>query len=266
MKKYAFYTPIVMAFYSRDIYRDVARSWKGISAGYLLFLTALLTIPLAVSVHMSVNRFIVGEGRAIIDQIPRLTISGGVLSTPEQRPYYIREPERSRVIAVIDTTTMEAPAYPDVPVVVTRRLVRIRKSAVETRTYSFSSIDHFVLTRERLNRWLSRVGAVIGFVLYPFTVIGVFLYRLVQALVLSLVALLASRLCGARLPYGALYRLTVVAMTPAIVIGMVHQLSGMKTPLWGLWALLIAVGYVVFAIRSAAGAGEEPTGVSGAPR
>jgi hypothetical protein len=41
MRRYSIFHPLVLAFYSKPLYQDVGRRWKGTGLGYLLLLLAV---------------------------------------------------------------------------------------------------------------------------------------------------------------------------------------------------------------------------------
>ena len=101
----------------------------------------------------------------------------------------------------------------------------------------------------RVEKWL-RVFGTWGFVaIYPDLVASSFVYRIVQALFYSVFGLVIAKSLRSRLTYGGVLRVTVVALTPAVLA---------KTLLWNdlgfpfSWVLyfLIAIGYLAFGLTS----------------
>lgn len=258
-KRYTVFHVPVLAFFSKELYRDVALRWKGTAFGYLLLLLVVCWVPGMINVHEGVAEFVTSEAPKIVSQIPVVTIVDGQASIDEPQPYYIMDPDSGNVLVVIDTTgAITSLEETKAQALVTRTGAIYRKSAVETRTFSFSEIDHFVLTRDRIYGWLDVGKRYAAPVLYPFCVLGSFVFRILQALLYAAIGLLIARILKTDRSYDDLLRLAVVAVTPVIIAGTLLDLAGIVLPFAGLWFFLVAMGYLTFGIRAAASA-EEPT-------
>lgn len=250
MKRYSTLHPLVMAFYSPKIYRDVAFAWRGACLLYLLILIALAQIPAAVRFHYGTKEFVRTEAPPIVAQVPRMKFAGGTLSTEEQRPYSITDPRSGKLLAIIDTTgATRVLGDTAAAVLFTATQVSVRKNTYETQTIAYSKNHAFTVTRERLTRLLDLFAAYAAIALYPFAVILALAYRIVQALVLALAGILCAKSMRVGLPFPAIYRLTVTAMTPAIVLAAAGTAAGAAIPFGGLISLALMLGYLVAALR-----------------
>lgn len=45
MKNYSVFHPLYLSFFSKSLYQDVAKNWKGTGLAYLLLLLALAWVP-----------------------------------------------------------------------------------------------------------------------------------------------------------------------------------------------------------------------------
>lgn len=258
-KQYRFYHIPVLAFFSRALYRDVARNWKGTAFGYLFLLLVLCWIPAIMSMHRGLAEFVDQEAPKLVSQIPEMTITDGEVSIGEPEPYIIRAPDTGEALVVIDTTgQITTLADTEAVGLVTKHAVTFEKNAYESRTFSFRDIDHFVLTQEKIYGWLDVGKRFAAPVLYPFCVVGGFIYRVVQALLYAALGLLIARIVKTELSYDSLLRLSVVAVTPAIIVATLLTMAGTRLPMGGLWYFLATMGYLTFGIR-AAKPEEEPT-------
>ncbi len=252
-KRYTIFHVPVLAFFSRELYRDVALRWKGTAFGYLLLLLAICWLPGMIGVHADVAEFVAKEAPKLVSQIPVVTIVDGQASIDEPQPYYIMDPDSGEMLVVIDTTgTITSLEETEAQALVTRTGAIYRKSAIETRTFSFSEIDRFVLTRDRIHGWLDMGKRYAAPVLYPFCVLGSFVFRILQALLYAAIGLLIARLLKTDRSYDDLLRLAVVAATPVIIADTLLDLAGIVLPFAGLWCFLAAMGYLAFGIRAAA--------------
>lgn len=243
-----------LAFFSRPLYQDVALRWKGVAFGYLLLLLALCWIPGAIRIHNSFASFVDEEAPLIIEQVPDITIIDGQAFIDQPQPYTIYDPETGETLVVIDTTgTITSLEQTDARALVTARQAIFQKSAIETRSFSFENVDRYTLDQEKITRWLGTVKTWAALALYPLCILGSFAYRIVQVLIYACIGLLLTSLCKGKLPFEALLRLSVVAITPAIIIGTLLDATTIELPLAGLWFFLLAMGYLLFGIRAAIG-------------
>ena len=262
-KRFKIYHIPVLAFFSRELYRDVARNWKGTTFGYLFLLLLVCWIPLAMNLHRGVADFVEQEAPKLVSQIPEITITDGEVSIDEPEPYYIRDPDTGAALVVIDTTG-EISSLADTEAVglVTKNAVTFEKNAYETRTFSFRDIDYFVLTQGKIYGWLDIVKRFAAPVLYPFCVLGVFVYRILQALLYAAFGLLITRIVKTELSYDSLLRLSVVAVTPAIIVATLLAMASIHLPMGGLWYFLATMSYLTFGILAAKPKGEQCFGFS----
>lgn len=251
-KQYRIYQIPLLAFFSRGLYRDVAHNWKGTAFGYLLLLLALCWIPATVGLHWAVAEFVDQDAPKVVSQVPEVTIVDGEASIDAPEPYLIRDPDTGKVLMVIDTTgQITALADTEVMGLLTKNAVIFKKSAYETRNFSLREVDSFVLTQEKIYGWLDLGKRFLAPLLYPFCVIGSFIYRILQALLYAAIGLLIARIVKTDLPYDGLLRLSVVAVTPAIIVATILTVAGIHPPMGGLWYFLATMAYLIFGIRAA---------------
>ena len=117
-RQFSFFATYPLSFFSRAMYRDLARNGRGIALGYLALLVAVLTALSWSGMWTETVAELDRQTDAITAQIPDLHFTDGRLHTPEARPYEIRTGET--IHAVIDTTGRYGPGDTrDVPIVVT---------------------------------------------------------------------------------------------------------------------------------------------------
>lgn len=255
-KLYRIWQAPPLAFFSQALYRDVALRWKGVALGYLLLLLILCWIPGAIKIHRSFAYFVDEEAPLVIEQVPEITIIDGQAFIDEPQPYTIRDPETGAPLVVIDTSgTITSLEQTEARGLVTARQAIFQKNAIETRSFSFETVDRYTLNQEKITHWLDISKNWAAPVLYPFCVLFSFAYRLVQALIYACIGLFIAYLCKGKLPFDALLRLSIIAMTPAIIIGTLVDAAAIRLPWAGLWFFLLAIGCLTFGIRAAVGNG-----------
>lgn len=251
MRKHNLLQPLFLSFYSKSLYQDVGRRWSSTTFLYLLLLLALVWIPSMFKLQQELGRWIQQEAPALVSQIPTITITNGEVSTDVETPYFIREPEKDTVLAIIDLTgEYTSLDDSDARVLLTKDTFFMKKDERETRTYDLSGIEKFAVDENRVAGWLELLATWLPVLLYPFAVLFSFLYRIVQALLYAAIGLLFAKALKASLGYAALLRLAVVSITPVILLSTAGELAGVTIPSWWLLAFIVAMAYLFFAIKA----------------
>ena len=92
MKRYTIIHPLFMSFFSKSLYKDVARNWKGVNFLYLFLLLALCWIPETIKFQSGLSDFIKNDAPGIVEQIPEITIYQGEVSTDPPGIHSIKDP------------------------------------------------------------------------------------------------------------------------------------------------------------------------------
>ena len=93
MKRYSIFHPLVLSFFSKSLYRDVAKHWRGTGLLYLFIILALIWIPSIIKGQLATSAWVDGDSKEITKQIPAITISKGQVSTDVTTPYFIKDPK-----------------------------------------------------------------------------------------------------------------------------------------------------------------------------
>ena len=255
MKKFSIIHIPLLSFFSKELYRDVALNWKGVGAvlGYLLLLLAVCWIPTMIEMHIAFADFVDNEAPKVVEQVPEITITDGQVSIEQPQPYYIKDPDCNGVLAIIDTTaTITSLEDSNALCLLTKNSIIWQQSEFETRTIDLSEVENFVLSSERIMGWLHTAGKFLAIIIYPFALLGSYLYRIVQALIYAAIGLLFALYCKVTLSYAALLRLAVVAVTPCVIAKTVLGIAGVHLPYAPLIYLLAALAYLFFGVHAAA--------------
>jgi len=260
MKKFSIIHIPVFSFFSKELYRDVGLYWKGVNFSYLLLLLAICWIPMMSKVHIAFSNFVDNEAPAVVEQVPEITITDGEVSIKEPQPYYIRIPKcgGGDILAIIDTTgTIKSLEDPNAICLLTKTNIMWRQGEFEIRTIDLSEVKNFALDSERIMGWLNIARKFLVIIIYPFALLGSYLYRIVQALIYAAIGLLFASWCKVTLSYTALLRLAVVAVTPCVIINTILGLAGIHLPYIGLLYLLVALAYLLFGVKASSQTQEE---------
>jgi hypothetical protein len=212
----------ILAFFSKDLYADVAYKWTGTGIAYLLLLVCLswlLTVTLTVAVPV-VRILSNQELPKFCKQVPKMTITAGRLSIDRKCPYAIND-SNGKVVAlfVADDQPLKE-GHP--PVVISSDALEIDVPGVGLKTYQLAplaalnmnleiDVDSSFSSVKRLLPWLPLIYVAVGLPI-------VFLVHLAQMLVYGLVAMLIARAYGCPITYQVGLRLAAVAITPAIIL------------------------------------------------
>lgn len=261
MRKYGILHPIVMSFFSKEFYRDVAKNWGFASFVYLLILVLLYSIPILMKTRSEINKFVDKDLKKIVRQFPTVTIKGGEVSIDKPSPYSIGVPDSEKNIIVFDTAgEFTSPADADTMILITKTAIIMEKNKAETRTYDLSQIkEEFSFGKEALSGWSEYIKYVI-YIIAPIIWIWIYLVRIFQALILALVGLIFVQILKSGLTYGKLIIVAIIANTPAMILKTLLSLIDISIPYWWLLGLMISCGFLFFAIQCDTASEPPPAG------
>ena len=156
MKRYRFFHIPLLAFFSKDLYTDVALNWNRTCLGYLFLLLAVCWIPRTMKINSQFADFMDTEAQKLIFQVPTITIKDGTASIDEPEPHYIYDIEKGKTLAAIDTTG-QSTSLDDVDALVLLTVDKImyKQGPSETRTFDLSQVKEFSLDQDMLTNWLN---------------------------------------------------------------------------------------------------------------
>jgi len=252
MKKFAIYQPLFYSFFSKALYRDVARNWRGIAALYLLLLVAVSLIPMMWMMRSQFNFFVTEKAPGLIRQIPEMTISNGELSIDKTMPYVIHDPDTDKPIIIIDTTGETQSILDTQAVILITKTKIISRSgkAGEIRERSLSQFPDMTVSKERVHQFILGTGYWALYFLYPFMVIFFFLVRLFLALIYGMIGMVFNKILGSGLTYQQVLRIVMIAITPSILIALLFRGFGVFLPYSYLFYFLVTLSYLYFGISA----------------
>lgn len=249
MQQYNIFQALYMSFYSKKLYRDIALNWGGKSFLYLLMLLTIISIYFAVSVQKIVTIGYESFYTSVSPQVPILTIKGGKINTPENRPYFIIDPETKYTYAIIDTTgrytTIE---QAKAPVLVTQTQIITQTKQNETKTYTIPADLQQKIDPQQVNGYVHKFLGFLWILFFILCVFGFYIYRLVQAVVYSLIGKLFAMVCNIPLNYGQILQIAMVAITPDIIISTIQFALGININHELILYFLLAIMYLFYGI------------------
>lgn len=246
MNRYNHLQPLVLAFYSKALYRDVGRNWRGVGLLYLLLLA--FVCALAFTAHLTL---LAKEGVSIaqpyIAQLPTITLANGEVTIDQPEPYLIKQPQTERTVFIIDTTgqTSSLANTTALALLTKNKLIIAYNNA--TKEYDLSTTKDRVFTAEEVGHNLPRLAYLVVGVVGAFTILTYFLFGVIETL---LYAGLTKLFLQTDLTYKTLCRLATVALTPAFIFSAILALFAIHLPYRWLIYIPLSVGYLIYAIKA----------------
>ncbi len=258
MKRYNTLHALYLSFYSGDFYQDVARNWKGFAFLYLFLLVAAVWIVDIVNLQKELTQWVETDAPEIVEQIPEIEITNGRAWVDIKTPYYIRDDTGAAVIAIDTSGTLRSMSDTEARVLLTSDEVIIRQSGGRSRSFSLREIEDMRIDSYFIMDVLYTVDSWFGVVIYPLAVMIAFIYRVFQVLLYGLIGLLiASAIVKTRLSFDAAVRLSVMAVTPVIIIFFLLDFADVDIPGENTVAFFIAMAFLYFGIHMKKQAEEE---------
>jgi len=256
-KRFTYFDALWQSFFSRSLYLDVAKRWRGVGFLYLLLIVIISWLPDLAKMQISFQQLRGGAAEGLIRQVPAISITDGVASADVETPYFIKDPKDGKVLAIIDFTGQYTNLENTSAVVLlTRQEVIGKKSEKETRIYSLSGVKHFAIDQARVRRWVYLFLTWFVVLIAPFAIVFTYAYRICQALIYALVGMAFASSFHLKLTYSTLLRITCVALTPLVIFTTVTDLLPLHRvfPRLLVWLihLAIAVLYIGFAVKACA--------------
>lgn len=241
---------LYLAFYSKHAYIRAAREWRGIGYGYLFVLILISTLCIGLWVHTWINIAMAGVEKHILPQLPKMTFAEGHLSIDRQLPYVISV--NGRDLVRFDTTSKLPPDPQEfAPIVFGSsdlafygRGKGIIKQWIYEKVWSLV-IEPLGITKavKFLKTW---GGLVVAGILLPLH----FLWVASHTLMMGAIGRVFSNTMHIALTYSRLIRISVVAVTPGVVLGTLLIVSNQFFQLWLGIYLIMAVIYLFYGVYS----------------
>ena len=238
----------VLSFYSRRLYRDVSTRWKGANLGFLFLLLAVCFLPAARNASRGAERIIDQKADIFLMQIPPMRFSNGKLSVDAPQPYSIIE--GNRTVLLIDTTgKIQTLDDAGAAALLTETHLYIRQKNKPPLAFALAEFGELEISRGIAELVVERAK---GFFLPAFYVAG-YLVNLVlftlAALLFGAIARLFASIQKRSVDYRAGLRLSMVALTPVLIIcGLLETVERSVPP---VLYLLLALAYLYMAVGCA---------------
>ncbi len=252
---------IPLSFWSSNLYREVAVSWPGLGYIYLLLVTALCILPMQAFITLGTSTVTLSDpvdAEYILKQIPPMHFERGTLTVDVAQPYTISMRESEEFKIIIDTehpvTDWSEKKFQGAVFGKTQMMTLMEKTSghgQESRLHTYAPEINHTVTREEVTGWAEKAISwltPLSLALYPFLVLSVFLYRIIQMLVYGLIGLGIAKILRTTLIYADCIRLASLAITPLMILEMLAGLIDITIPWWA--AFVLAMGYLFYAVKS----------------
>ncbi|CEK10471.1 DUF1189 family protein [Legionella hackeliae] len=263
---YNYFQAIVLSFFSRRLYVDVGKRWKGFGLFYLLLVMFIFTLPFALRVVADFSVFFEQQLVEPIKQLPPIYIQNGIVSFDKPMPYLIKN-KAGQVVAIVDTTgTVKSidNTFPHLAALITKDKFFYRVPSPQfffTKQPTKEKDPVYVQPlNENINQifdgktWvessgLSKIKWVSQLIIYPTVALIFFAIYLVFLLVFSLMGQFLARLFfHITISYKQTCRLLAVSATPQIFFLLVGLTLDWLFPGFGLVLIILLAFYFSFAV------------------
>lgn len=254
---------IPMSFYSRDIYVEVVREWKGLAFGYLFIVIVCTWILSGARLQSNVNTGLDYFKKEIFNQIPTISITKGHISVDKEVPYYI-DINNNKVVAFwTGKTPAEVKDETAIIIVLSDRVLVAETDIQNRRTYAIPPELDAVIEPVSLERALSFLRQWFAIVAIALMIPCAFVFCAIQTLLYAAVGKLFAGTMNATLTYGELIRISVMAMTPVLVFDTILKLFSQMFLFWYAIWIVIVLGYLFFGVYANAHAPDMPGRLAG---
>ena len=182
--------------------------------------------------------------------IPEFKLENGEFVFEGKMPYYISSSTNEAF--VIDTTGQATKSVLDdvaSGMLITKDKVFVKRSEVETREFSLSELKGITLTKADVLEFLPKLSWIV-FIFIAFGFIFVLGWKLLNAVLLALLGLIANAIFNGRLKFNNLMNISIYALTLPMLVQLAVNLYGYPIPRFGLIYWGISILYVVLAVKS----------------
>lgn len=251
MRQYGMLSAIYMSFYSKKLYKDVVLNWGGLAILYLLFIIMLTWIGFTFQAQYALSHLYDKNSDVIVNQIPVMTFKNGKLSTPEKRPYVVTGIDGKDRLMVIDVSgKIKTLEQAQATILMTVDQVTTKTKPDEIRIYTYPNNLNMIVNSQVINEYIKHYIGFAWILLFPIVVLFSFIYRFIQVLVYSIVGKIFSAITKAKLSYGQVMQITMIALTPAMIVCAVLNYFNIMFPFQGLFYFGLAMAYVLFGVKA----------------
>jgi hypothetical protein len=246
---------IPASFYSRRLYKEVGQKWQGRGFFYLLVLLAIVLFVVAIRVGISFYFEADPEISFIIQQIPEMNIQNGMITAKPAGPTVIRSQSGTPVFII--NTQKVSTQFVNEKLTVSAMIVKdgivIKKDkGLKTEIQRLSKDFTVTFDASRLEKLYGKLKIgllpIIAILGYVVSLMFLYAFRLVYGLISTLIGLVFNMFLKRQLSFTHILNISLVAMTPPILVGMVSLLFKVDLPWHSFIFFVWTIAYVFFGI------------------
>lgn len=250
-------TAIVKSFYSKKLYQETAQSWLGRSFLYLLILLCIYCAVLASITTFRVNAAIhmFAQKIATID-LPIINFKEGIASTKVTTPYYIKDSASGKTMIIIDTGNKIRNFDKSTAIVL------VQKNSIFFRDDQTNKISQYnypknmpsdIGPKQIQNLIQHSIKWIVFFTFIAILLLGIiitYIICIILTLVYALIGKLFCLILKRSIPYESLMSLTIISITPTVIISAIALIFNFSFPFALAFYLLLPLVYLFFTIKA----------------
>ncbi|MEA4847041.1 MAG: DUF1189 domain-containing protein [Clostridiaceae bacterium] len=192
--------------------------------------------------------------------VPEFRLENGEFSFEGDMPYYIGSSTNEAF--VIDTTgqvTESVLKDAETGILITKDKVYVKRNEIETREFSLSELKSITLDKSDILEFMPKLSWIV-FIFIAFGFIFVLGWKLLNAVILALLGLMANAVFKGRLKFGSLLNISIYALTLPLLVQLAVNLYGYPIPNFWMIYWVISILYVVLGIKNCIDEPEDTTG------
>lgn len=245
MKRFTIFHPLLLAFYSKPLYRDVKQNWQGLALLYLLLLSFISSLATLYHLYLG-NQYFMRVATPYIHQLPVVSLQQGIASIDKPSPFFITNPDTQQLVAIIDTSgnfksLKDSPAH----ILLTKEQLLIKWDKEITEPYGISPKLSGTYTQEVVTHLMAKAGNIVVVTGY---ILAALLYFVWNFLAILIFAGLAKLLTHTQFSYKSLCRIAAIALTPAILISLILNILWIRSAYILIVYLALTIIYLIYGI------------------
>ncbi len=253
-KKYSILHLPILSFFSKRLYRDVGRNWKGANMTYLFLLLAICLIPPTINLRKDLIQTLDGKHVELINQLPDIHIEDGRVKIDQTEPQLIKH--NGKTVAIIDTTgSMNYIDDENVMALLTENKLIVRRGKKQFNTLDLSQVSEFHLNKQIANQWIQMTKNSLAPLSYGIFLLLSYIFAVLLMLLTAVVGLILSAAMHSSLKFSGILRIAAAAATPSIILIAISTALGQAIP--GLIYAVVTLLYLLLGIMACRKPSEE---------
>ncbi len=241
---------IYLSWFCRDFYHDVVKNWHGLGLKYLMVVLACFWLMLSIRLQVEVVNFTDGFLLPVLRQVPELILTEDRLTMNVSSPHEVKDPRTGKTLLIFDTRAdaQEPPLDLDgIFYIGDKQILHYhgQKSEFELK----GSWKKPLITAEML-KGLEEAKDWSGTIVFSVFYLATLFFVTLQVFLYGLVGFALSGVLRRPLSYSQAGRVAAIALLPVLTLEFLQRITGVFLPLWTMVSVFLAIGYVIFGIRS----------------